>query len=316
MKFPFTLRGNAPFDVAGFGTNAVDHLIRVPAYPVHNTKVAFTSHAIMPGGEVASTLVGLSRLGLRTAYAGRFGDDAAGTIGRDSLLSEAVDIGYSTTVAGAETQIAYIVIDERTGERTIMWRRDAALGFTRADAPLAAAGAAKVLHMTPHDTDAAIGMAEEARRNGVIVSVDIDRRFTGVDELLSATDVCIASEDFFVADYAAADIGALTLAANRYSLPVVGVTLGDRGSLVLCNGELFTTPSFEVLGGCVDTTGAGDAFRAGFLYGLLTGAPVEESCRLANLVASLKCRLPGARAGLPQAEELGSSPGGGTAVDL
>jgi sugar/nucleoside kinase (ribokinase family) len=76
------------------------------------------------------------------------------------------------------------------------------------------------------------------------------------------------------------------------------------GSLVLCEDIFVQSPAFEVPGGCVDTTGAGDAFRAGFLYGVLTGASVEESCRYANAVAALKCRDLGARGALPTEEEL------------
>src|SRR2546421_8083769 len=106
MEFPFTLRQDADLDVLGFGTNAVDHLIRVPVFPGFNSKVELTSHTMMAGGEVASTMVGLRRLGLRSAYAGRFGDDEAGRLGLMSLTEEGGDTTYAGIARGAETQVA------------------------------------------------------------------------------------------------------------------------------------------------------------------------------------------------------------------
>src|SRR5436190_773676 len=155
MKFPFALRDEARFDVVGFGTNAVDHLVRVHAYPAFDTKVEFTSQTIEPGGEVASTLVGLERLGLTTAYAGSFGGDANGEIGRRSLDDAGIDLTHSRTVPGAETQTAFIIIDETSGERSIIWRRDPLLAYTADEAPLDAVRDCRVLHLTPHDTAAA-----------------------------------------------------------------------------------------------------------------------------------------------------------------
>ena len=92
----------------------------------------------------------------------------------------------------------------------------------------------------------------------------------------------------------------------RFGCPIVGVTLGEAGSLLLCDGEFIETPGFAVPGGCRDTTGAGDAFRVGLLYGLLKGESIEESARLANAVAALKCRQVGARTALPDESELRS----------
>src|SRR4029078_1266283 len=78
MQFPFQLSTNRDFDCIGFGTNAVDYLIEVPEYPAFNSKVELNRYIQAAGGEVASTMVGLRRLGLNTAYIGRFGTDPAG----------------------------------------------------------------------------------------------------------------------------------------------------------------------------------------------------------------------------------------------
>lgn len=305
MNFPFRLRATSDFDVVGFGTNAVDYLIRLPVYPPFNSKVEFTSLTMLAGGEVASTLVGLRRLGWSAAYAGRFGSDANGKIGIGSLIDEGVDTRFVETIEDAETQVAFIIIDEGSGERTILWKRDGGLAYKRGDEPLALAASGKILHLTPHDTDAAIAMAAEAKKHGGVVTIDIDNIFSKVEDLLPLVDVVIASSDLpekmtGLAD----DRAALQRLATTFGCAIVGVTLGTRGSLFIANGEFIETPAFAVPGGCVDTTGAGDAFRTGFLHGMLAGETIENAAAYANAAAALKCRSIGARTALPTRVEL------------
>lgn len=305
MHFPLTLKNDAKFDVVGFGTNAVDFLIRVPHYPEFNSKVELIDYVQAAGGEIATAMVGLQRLGLRTSYIGRFGSDAAGDIGMASLREEGVDLTYAERIDGARTQIAFIVIDERSGERTVIWKRDEKLHYHESDVPLDAAGEAKVVHFTPHDAAACLALATAARKNGVIVSVDIDNIFPGVDELLPNVDIIVASSDFPARLLGIHDVReALTEMQRRFGSTLVGVTLGESGSLLLCEGEFVQTPGCEVPGGCADTTGAGDSFRAGLLYGLIKGESVENAARMANAVAALKCRAVGARTSLPRPDEL------------
>lgn len=305
MQFPFELIKTKEFDAAGFGTNAVDFLIQVPEYPKFNSKIELTDYVQAAGGEVATTMAGLQRLGLKTVYAGRFGSDAAGEFGIQSLADEGVDIRFAERIEDARTQIAFIIIDERNGERTVIWQRDEQLSYDESDAPLAAATLGKVLHFTPHDASACLAMAKRAKSEGVIVSIDIDNTFEGVEEVLPHVDVMIASADFpeeFLG--IAGKKAALKEIRSRFGCGIVGVTLGETGSLLLCEDTYIESPGFDVPNGCKDTTGAGDSFRTGLLYGLLTGESVEESARMANAVAALKCRAIGARTALPNRDEL------------
>jgi sulfofructose kinase len=305
MRFPFKLLFDASVDVVGFGSNAVDHLIRVPEFPRFGSKAQFTEHSLAAGGEVASTLVGLSKLGLRTAYVGRFGDDREGEMGLKSLLGGRIDVSRAEIVSDAQTQAAFIFVDERSGERTILWRRDEKLAYTAADAPTDAAVNGRVLHMTAHDTMACIEMAKKARQNSVIVSIDVDNIFEGIEELLPYVDVCIASAEFPEKLLGIKETRtALREISSRFGCAITGVTLGREGSLVLCDDSLIETNGFEVPGGCIDTTGAGDAYRTGFIFGMLNEASVEESARIANAAAALKCRGAGARSALPDKDEL------------
>ena len=305
MQFPFAIRNDADLDVVGFGTNAVDFLIEVPEYPSFNSKIELIDYVQAAGGEVATTMAGLQRLGVRTAYAGRFGDDAAGEFGLDSLRAEGVDLEFAERIRGARTQVAFIVIDARSGERTVIWQRDKKLSYAAADAPVGLIERARVLHFTPHDAGACLELAKAARRHGVIVSADIDGLFPGAEELFSFVDIFIASADFPGKLFGAADErDALRKLHDRFGCGLVGVTLGRAGSLLLCGDTYIENPGFAVPGGCRDTTGAGDAFRVGILYGLLTGRSVEESAEMANAVAALKCRAVGARTALPTVKEL------------
>ncbi|QYO68156.1 carbohydrate kinase family protein [Leptolyngbya sp. 7M] len=305
MRFPFKLDPTKEFDVVGFGTNAVDHLIIVPEYPQFSGKIKLSGHHKLAGGEVASTMVGLSRLGLHTAYAGRFGSDEEGAFGMETLRSENVDLRFAERIDGARNQIAFIVIDERNGERTVIWDRDVGLSYTKADAPIAAAYKCRALHLTPHDVDAAVVMAAAAKQASAVVSTDIDNLFEGIEQLLPLADILIFSENVPTKLAETDDIHlALLSIAERFGSGVVGVTLGSAGSLLYSSGEFITTKGYSVPGGCRDTTGAGDAFRVGILYGLLKGESIERSAEMANAVAALKCRSVGARTALPTESEL------------
>lgn len=305
MRFPFKLPGGKQFDAVGFGTNAVDYLIVVPEYPAFNSKVELTDYAQMAGGEIASTMAGLARLGMKTAYIGRFGADQAGDFGLNTLREENVNLDYAEQIAGAKTQIAFILIDKRSGERTVIWKRDARLAYQEFEAPVEIAEKCKIFHATPHDALACARMAAAAKRGGAVVSIDIDNLFGGIENLLPLIDVFVSSEEFPEKLLGIKDRKtALLEIQSRYGCGAVGMTLGEKGSLLLCGGEFFETAGYTVPGGCKDTTGAGDAFRVGLLYGLLAGETVEISAQMANAVAALKCRALGARTALPDVSEV------------
>ena len=116
MKFPFKLPDNKPFDAVGFGLNAVDHLIVVPEYPAFDTKMRLLAHTQSAGGQTATAMVALRRLGLKTAYAGRFGSDPEGLFGLKTLKDDDVNVDFAEVVEGARNQIAFITVEARSGE--------------------------------------------------------------------------------------------------------------------------------------------------------------------------------------------------------
>jgi len=305
MRFPLSLPANKPFDAVGFGLNAVDHLIVVPEYPAFDTKMRLLDHKLSAGGQTATAMVALQRLGLKTAYAGRFGSDPEGAFGLATLKEDGVNVDYVQVVQGASTQLAFIVIDIRNGERTIVWDRDDRLAYQPEEAPADFGALGRLLHLDAHDPPACAVVARKAKESGAITSADIDNVYPGVQDLLTLIDLLVTSKEF---PYRLTGIRdrreSLVELKARYGCALVGMTLGENGALIYCNGEFIESPAFAAPNGCRDTTGAGDAFHGGFIYGLLTGEDVETSMKLGNAVAAMKCGQLGARPGLPTIEQL------------
>jgi sulfofructose kinase len=305
MHFPFELPTGKPFDAVGFGLNAVDHLIVVPEYPAFDTKMRLLEHKQSAGGQTASAMVALQRLGLTTAYAGRFGSDQEGRFGLQTLKDDGVNVDYAEVVEGASNQIAFITIDARNGERTIVWDRDARLAYRPDEAPTEFGSIGRVLHLDAHDPPACLRLAQAARAAGTIVSADIDNVYEGLPDLLPFIDIMIGSKEF---PQRVTGIGdrrdAIVELKMRYGCAITGMTLGTAGAIVYCDSQFIESPGFEAPGGCKDTTGAGDAFHGGFLFGLLRGDDVETSLRFGNAVAAMKCSALGARTALPTYAQL------------
>jgi sulfofructose kinase len=312
LRIPFHIPApsETPFDVVGLGLNSVDLVAVVAEYPASNSKQPLQRFARLPGGETATALAVCARLGWRASYVGSFGSDDLGALSRDSLTSVGVDISGSRTIAGASNQFAVVLVAARSGERTVLWDRDAALTMGPADVPLEIITAGRLLLVDYHETPAAARAASYARAAGMATVIDVERMRPGITELLHYIDAIIAAEGFPQELTGYGSPGrALAAMAHEFAAPLVCVTLGGEGSLALCGGHEIRTPAFQVE--CVDTTGAGDAFRGGFAAGCLRAvsagiddANIEDVLLYANAVAALNCRALGARGGIPTIAEV------------
>lgn len=304
MNFSLSIPQDREFDVVGFGLNAVDHLVTIPRFPSFNTKVRLTDHQQMSGGQVSSAMVGARRLGLRAAYVGKVGYDNEGRMLIESLQDEGVDCSGVMIAVGAKTQGAVIIIEQFSGERTILWYHDDQTRIAPEELRQEWITRGRVLHIDGFDTKAAIQAARWAHAAGMAVTIDLDTAYPGIDELLPHVDCLITSQG--LANELAGSMderAALQTLHERYGCYLVAMTQGSRGALAFVEKQLIASSAFRppVL---KDTTGAGDAFRAGFIYGLCNGLTIEETMRAANAVAALQCREMGARDGLPTSEEL------------
>ncbi|HWC78171.1 MAG TPA: PfkB family carbohydrate kinase [Blastocatellia bacterium] len=303
MEFAIKPPEAQPFDAVALGLNAVDHLIVVPHYPQFNTKVQFKSHMLAPGGQCATAMVALARLGLLTSYIGKVGDDEIGRLQLESLGREGVDTSGMMVVEGAESQIAFIIVDQQSGERTVIWDHDDRLTIEESEVNRDAVTAGRVLLLDGHNVEASIVAAAYARDAGIPTVLDIDNIYPGAAGLLPVIDFLISSSTFPKRMIGEGDLKtALKTLSEQNGCSMVAATLGAEGVLAYTGGEYVHSPAFSV--NCVDTTGAGDAFHAGFMYGLLADFSVEETLRFANAVAALKCRMVGARTALPTLYEV------------
>ncbi len=307
MRLPLSvpLQESRAFDVLAFGLNSVDLVAVVAECPEWNSKQRLQRFAQLPGGQMATAAAVCARLGWRTRYVGAFGDDHFGQMSRDSLAHEGVDLQAAWTVRGATNQFAVVLVDARSGARTVLWDRDPLLGFRGRPVPRDAIESARLLIVDCQETAAATEAARCARAAAIPTIVDVERVRPAIGDLLREIDVIVAAQSFPEELTGYGDPGrALEALASEYRAPIVCVTLGEEGSLARSGGREIRTHGFAVK--CVDTTGAGDAFRGGFAAACLEmpGGPLEDVLEYANAVAALNCRALGARGGMPSREEV------------
>jgi len=291
------VRARGAFDVVGFGLNSVDHLCVVDRHPRLDSKQQLRRYDVQPGGQVPTALVALQRWGMRTAYIGSFGDDAGGVLSRQSLAAEGVDLSATHVRRGTRQQVSVILIDEISGERSVLWERVDDLVLRPDEVRRDVLTAGRVLLMDAVDMPSAIDAARGARQAGVLTVLDTDTPGPGIDELLRLTDVLIVGAEFPARLTGMTDVRRALRAAAQCGPWFVGVTLGPGGALAYVDDVYHYVPAVRVP--VVDSTGAGDIFHAGSIYGLLQGWPPAETLRFAAAAAALKCEQLGGRPGIP-----------------
>ena len=290
------------FDVVGFGLNAVDHLCVVPHYPRFDTKTEILHYYKLAGGQAATTVTFVSRMGLKGKYIGKVGSDDIGEFSLRSLRSENIDTSSVLVQKGARNQYAFIIIDKNSGERTILWERDRRLSFRDAELRREDICAGRVLHLDGHDHAAAIRAATWAQEEGIPVVIDLDKVVPRSKELIGKVDFLITSSNFPPDLTGIADPIESLLALRQYCDGFLAVTLGAQGAMAVVGDQCVRFPAFKVH--AVDTTGAGDIFHGGFIYALLQNWSLDQCMSFANAAAGLNCTHLGARAGIPPLSEI------------
>jgi sugar/nucleoside kinase (ribokinase family) len=289
-------------DVVGLGQCALDHVAVVDGAPEFTGKQRIVELLQFPGGQVATAVLACARLGLRAALLSAVGEDAAREIILGPLRSAGVDLDGVRVVPRAGSQISLIVVDRKSGERTVLWHRDPRLSMSLGEVRREEIEQGGVLHLDAQDPDLSTWAAEVARKAGIPVVLDADTSTPEIDPLLRRVDFPIVSREFAEQHFGTRDpLDSLReLAALGARFPVV--TLGDRGAIAGGREGVIESPAFQV--DTRDTTGAGDVFHAAFIRGLLDGMDEAEILRAANAAAGMNCRALGAQGGLPSREEL------------
>ncbi len=284
--------------VVGVGQCAWDTLAVVDRFPQVDTKKEVLSWEEQGGGTLGNEMAALSRLGVPCRFYSVVGDDREGAAIRQSLLGEGVDISGVVARPGSLSQKAFIVIDQARGTRTIFWKRPSGDPLRKEELPPHFLRGAAFLLLDGVMQDVSLFAAREARQAGVPVMLDAGKTREWMPELARLCDHVVASEEF-ARDMLGwkDDPGSFGQEVRKQGFRTTTVTLGSRGSVTYAGDAVIPCPAFPV--DVVDTTGAGDAFHAGYLYGLLQTWPLEDTVRFASAVAALQCRKVGARAGIP-----------------
>ena len=291
------------FDVVGIGLNAIDSLCTIPRFPVPGEKLRMTGFSKQGGGQVATALVALSRWGLQTMYVGNVGEDEHGILSLSLLREEGIDVALARTVPGAASQFAVILVQEDSGERTILWERDARIRIRPEDIPRDEIRRSRAVLLDGHDVPASVEAARVAREARVPVVLDAEKVQEGTGELLFVCDHIVAASSFVAQLLPGAEPGeGVREIHRRFSPRTATVTLGPEGAMGFDGREVCRARGIEV--GTVDTTGAGDVFHAGFLFALLAGRTFPEMLAFGNAAAALSCRKVGGRAGIPYLDEI------------
>jgi sulfofructose kinase len=288
---------SAQLDVYGLGQCCLDYLARIPGYPPPNSKCEIVELVVEGGGPVATALVALARWGMRCAVAGVIGGDRVADEIRDSLTREGVDASELLVRNDGASQFAFVVAEPGGGRRTIFWRRPTGLPPRADELDLDRIGSSRVLLTDGLFPDASIAAAAAAREAGAEVIVDAGSLRDGMLELAGLADHFLASETFARSFAPGASPTESCRRLAELGPAVAGVTLGDRGWVALADGLELRGAAYPV--DAIDTTGCGDAFHAGYAFGLLQGWPVEHRLDLGAWVASRVALALGGRAGLP-----------------
>lgn len=302
MRFNLSLPIDKPFDVVGMGLNSVDFLTVVPEFPAPNSKMKMLHFSKQGGGQVATALVTLSRWGVRAKYIGKVGADELGQFSLQSIRQEALDVSSVTTEPKATNQFATIIVDGSTGDRTILWNRDERLMYREGELRKEEVCSGKILHLDGHDIHAALRCARWAREERIPTAIDLDKVEPLTPALIKEIDFIITSSRFPMMYTGISDRKKALLELQKQTSGFLCSTLGHEGAITLVNGEFLHVEGFRV--NVVDTTGAGDVFHGGFIYGLLQNWEVAEILRFANAAAALKCKELGGRRGIPTLEEV------------
>jgi sulfofructose kinase len=289
-------------DVAGVGLNATDTIIRLPRFPAFGSKVEFRTSDILPGGQVASAMVACSQWGLKTRYAGKIGDDAFGLLQQIEMERAGVE-SHWIIAPNCQSQSSFILVDEATGERTILWKRDPRLELLPTEIRREWVVASRLLHVDGHDCAAAATAARWAREVRIPVIADLDNLYPGVEALLENVDYLISSREFPARLSGEQDLlTSLRSLSHRFGCRVAAATLGADGVLAWDGSASHYCPAFEVTP--VDTTGAGDIFHAGFAYALIQGWDLGKALEFGSAAAALACMAPGARGGIASLDQI------------
>jgi sulfofructose kinase len=300
------LSGVPRFDVVGVGANSIDFVCHLPAYPEPSgprSKLPIARYERSPGGQTATVASACASLGLRASYIGTISGDENGALIRKALGRHGVDCS-AAIARGGQSAFAVILLADSAdagGERIVLWKRPAEMTLSAKDLPGNVAAQARVVHVDDVDMDAAIGAARAGVAAGIPVTSDIEAVKPGTVDLVGAVTIPIFAEHVPGALTGEPDLERALRQIRTRHPGLLCVTLGAQGAALLDGDRFIRQPACRV--DAIDTTGAGDIFRAGFIYALLRGDRSDDILRFACAAAAVSCTREGAINSVPTLEE-------------
>ncbi|MDH3491042.1 MAG: adenosine kinase [Gammaproteobacteria bacterium] len=259
----------------------------------------------MSGGSVANTVAGFANLGGTAAYIGKVKADQFGTIFNHDMRSLGVDIRLKAAAKGAPTARSHVLITD-DGQRTMQTYLGACLELCLADITPKTVGKPKAMLLEGYVWDIAEGpalarkAAAIARSNGTAVALSLSDSFCVERHRDSFADFVRDDADIIVADeeevFALLGTNTIeeTLDALKDFTNLFAITRSEQGSVIV-HKDVNIVQAASKVEKVVDTTGAGDAYCAGFLFGWANNRPLEECAKLGTYCATMVIQQLGAR---------------------
>ncbi len=289
--------------VVGLGQCSLDILGSLAQYPPVDSKCDLDKVLIQGGGPVATALVTLARLDVPSVFLGFVGDDDFGQRIASGLNAEGVDCRYLLVDSGASSQFSFIAVEQNGGRRTIFCHRGSCRPLTADDLPTELICNSRLLHLDGSHLGAALAAARLAREHGVPTMLDGGSWRPGIEKLLPMIDHLVVSSRFSEHWAPGKPVQEALPLLLAYGAQAVTVTDGEAGSHTQSrDGEIFHQPAFAV--NSVDTTGCGDVFHGGYLFGLMQNWPLRQTVRFAAACAAIKSTALGGRTAIPTLGEV------------
>ncbi len=289
-------------NVIGIGNVGIDFLGVVDRLPAPGSAVEMSQFSIQGSGRVATELVTANVMGLETRICGKIADDMFGQFIESSLGQIGIGIDGLVMEKGRVSPFSYVAVESSSKHDVVFSTPGNCSPLAPEELDLSVLDGASALLLDGYQMRASIHAAEYASKNGVPVVLDAASVIEGTGELLSLTNVLLASERFASEIAPMGELEDALFELSRMGPEVVVITLGSEGSIGLEGKKVFRQEAHKV--DIVDTTGAGDIYRGAFLYGWIEGWPMEKSMRFASVAAGLSCRNLGGLAGIPELSQV------------
>ncbi len=295
-------------EIIGLGEVVVDWVAEIPHFPKPDEKIDALSENHFAGGVTANYLVAVARLGAKCGFIGAVGEDQYGDFLLEDFEKEGVDHTFTIKKEKKKTPVNFIFVTK--GEKTII--QSPHMKTTKIDIPDLDENYiknSKLLHTTLIHHDVSNKAIKMAKDHEVKVSIDLESQIAlkgweNLKGVLLQADVLIPNKEGAktITKSASAEEAARVLI--KKGIPIVIITLGERGALITTKEYQKQIPGYKVEK-VVDTTGAGDAFNGAFSVAYwLKGWDLIKSVKYANAAAAIKIQKLGARTGMPHEKEL------------